>query len=402
MRDPYSILGVKRDADAEEIKAAWRAKAKSVHPDQNRDDPHATQRFAEVGRAYEVLKDPSKRSRYDKQRLMAEARAREQTIMQQREAAREAAERAKVAKANAERILAELAKAEAEKAKAEKATQAAMQAAQSSTQSPQSNGGQKPQPQAQAKPSAPKPEAPQAEKSESPEDVVSRIFGASPEAQAAAENMRRDGEGTQDAAEGEGTAENSGRTLGPFELITSLVRRLRGVQPPPEKAPDLFIDATVAIDDLINTVSITATLADGRDIRVPLDGGLTDGDTVRVKGQGLKLNGMQRGDVVVTLKVLKSEKFRADGLDIRTVLPVTLENAVLGCETSVEGPEGPIELTVPAWSGSDQILTIEGKGLPDGQGGRGNLLVEVRVLLWEKPDEKVTDLMRLMREGLFL
>ena len=41
MRDFYSILGVKRDAGADEIKAAWRTKAKSVHPDQNRDDPLA-------------------------------------------------------------------------------------------------------------------------------------------------------------------------------------------------------------------------------------------------------------------------------------------------------------------------------------------------------------------------
>ena len=57
MRDFYSILGVKRDAGADEIKAAWRTKAKSVHPDQNRDDPLANNRFAEIGRAYFALMD---------------------------------------------------------------------------------------------------------------------------------------------------------------------------------------------------------------------------------------------------------------------------------------------------------------------------------------------------------
>lgn len=396
MRDPYSILGVKRDADAEEIKAAWRAKAKSVHPDQNQDDPYASQRFAEVGRAYEVLKDPSKRSRYDHQRLMAEARQREQTIMQQREAAREAAERAKIAKANAERIIAELAQAEAEKAKADRATQASAGQSTAQTGSSQANG-------AQAKPAAQKAEGQKANGSaESPEDVVSRIFGATPEAQAAAESLRRDSEAAQENEDGEiTTGEGAGRPLGALDLITSLVRRWRGAQPP-EKAPDLFVDATVAIDDLINQLAVTATLPDGREIRVPLEGGVTDGDTVRVKGQGLKVAGMQRGDAVVTLRVIRTEKFRVEGFDIRTVLPVTLENAVLGCETSLESPDGTIDITVPAWSGSDQVLTIESLGLPDGQGGRGNLLVEVRVLLWEKPDEKVTDLMRLMREGLFL
>ena len=133
MRDFYSILGVKRDAGADEIKSAWRTKAKSVHPDQNRDDPHAHNRFAEIGRAYEVLKDPAKRSRYDQQRMKVEALEREQTIMQQRNAAREAAEKAKQARANAERVLEELARAEAEKAKADAAQAAKMKAAQQQT-----------------------------------------------------------------------------------------------------------------------------------------------------------------------------------------------------------------------------------------------------------------------------
>ena len=47
-------------------------------------------------------------------------------------------------------------------------------------------------------------------------------------------------------------------------------------------------------------------------------------------------------------------------------------------------------------------VRIEDLGLPNGEGGRGALVVELRVMLWEKPDEKVTDLMRLMREGLYI
>ena len=82
MRDPYSVLGVQRNTDADEIKAAWRSKAKSVHPDHNQEDPSASSRFAEVGRAYEVLKDPERRKRYD------HAVDKHQTIMQQRQSAR--------------------------------------------------------------------------------------------------------------------------------------------------------------------------------------------------------------------------------------------------------------------------------------------------------------------------
>lgn len=107
MRDPYKVLGVKTDAGADEIKAAWRNLAKTSHPDHNMGDPTATARFAEIGRAYETLKDPQKRSRYDQIARMAQAKgqSKEQTIIQQRQAARDAAERAKAARANAEKIM---------------------------------------------------------------------------------------------------------------------------------------------------------------------------------------------------------------------------------------------------------------------------------------------------------
>lgn len=63
-KDYYSILGVARDADADEIQKAYRKLARKYHPDVNR-EPTAEDRFKEIGEAYEVLKDAEKRSRYD-------------------------------------------------------------------------------------------------------------------------------------------------------------------------------------------------------------------------------------------------------------------------------------------------------------------------------------------------
>lgn len=426
MRDFYSILGVKRDAGADEIKAAWRTKAKSVHPDQNRDDPLANNRFAEIGRAYEVLKDPAKRSRYDQQRMKVEALEREQTIMQQRQSAREAAEKAKQAKANAERVLEELARAEAEKAKADAAQAAKMKAAKEQAAEAkakaQAQAGVKEETADAATAGASAPGADKATGTASgatggsttgpsasvggtasgPEETVSRIFGDSPEAAAAAENLRREQEAAE-LSEGMPLKPAASPLLAPIELLSSFVRRLRGAPPPlPEKAPDIFADAVVAIADLLEQKSVSITLNDGREVRVPLDG-VTEGHVVRLKNQGLKFQGLQRGDVAVTIKVLKAERFLVDQFDIRTVLPITLENAVLGCESQVEGPDGTmVPVTVPAWSNSDQVIRIDDLGLPNGEGGRGALVVELRVMLWEKPDEKVTDLMRLMREGLYI
>ncbi|MFN2488562.1 MAG: molecular chaperone DnaJ [Actinomycetota bacterium] len=63
--DHYATLGVARDATPEDIKRAYRRLARQHHPDANREDPNAEERFKEVTRAYEVLSDRDKRQRYD-------------------------------------------------------------------------------------------------------------------------------------------------------------------------------------------------------------------------------------------------------------------------------------------------------------------------------------------------
>jgi DnaJ-class molecular chaperone len=158
----------------------------------------------------------------------------------------------------------------------------------------------------------------------------------------------------------------------------------------------------VTLDDIIKTQWITVPLGDGKEIKFQATAGLSDGHVVRLKGQGLKLQGMARGDVAVTVHLVPHERFTVKGYDLYTVLPVTIENAVLGCEATVEGLSGQISVTVPAWSGSDYAIRIAGEGLPDDKGGKGDLVVELRLMLWEKPDHKMTDLMRSMKDGLFL
>jgi molecular chaperone DnaJ len=69
-KDYYKVLGVPKDASADDVKKAYRKLARQLHPDRNRDDTASETRFKEVSEAYSVLSDPGKRKEYDEARTL--------------------------------------------------------------------------------------------------------------------------------------------------------------------------------------------------------------------------------------------------------------------------------------------------------------------------------------------
>jgi molecular chaperone DnaJ len=65
-RDYYEVLGVAKNASADDIKKAYRKKALELHPDRNPDDKGAEEKFKEAAEAYDVLSDGDKKARYDR------------------------------------------------------------------------------------------------------------------------------------------------------------------------------------------------------------------------------------------------------------------------------------------------------------------------------------------------
>src|SRR5690348_17590334 len=76
MRDPYEVLGVPRGASAAAIKSAYRKLAKKHHPDSNKNDPKAAERFSELNSANEIIGDEDKRKQFDRGEIDAEGKPR--------------------------------------------------------------------------------------------------------------------------------------------------------------------------------------------------------------------------------------------------------------------------------------------------------------------------------------
>ena len=76
MRDPYTVLGVAKSASEADVKSAFRKLAKRYHPDRNKDDPTAKEKFAEVNNAYEIVGDKDKRGKFDRGEIDAEGKPR--------------------------------------------------------------------------------------------------------------------------------------------------------------------------------------------------------------------------------------------------------------------------------------------------------------------------------------
>ncbi|HEX2242382.1 MAG TPA: DnaJ C-terminal domain-containing protein [Gammaproteobacteria bacterium] len=257
-KDYYKILGVERSASTDEIKKAYRRLARKYHPDVSKEND-AEARFKEVGEAYEVLRDPEKRSAYDQL-------------------------------------------------------------------GPNWRAGQEFRP------------------PPGWEDL-SRGFGG---------GFRR-----------ESTGGFSGGFSDFFEsLFGSGFDRARGARGFTAPGADQQAVLEVTLEEAYSGARKSVRFDDGRSLEVKLPTGVTQGQQIRLAGQGEAGIRSARGDLYLEVRIAPHPYFRLKGRDVFLDLPVAPWEAALGATVTVPTLGGRVDIKVPAGSQSGRKLRLKGRGLP--------------------------------------
>ncbi|WFU70663.1 J domain-containing protein [Bradyrhizobium sp. CB2312] len=311
MRDPYEVLGVPRGANAAAIKSAYRKLAKKHHPDSNKGDPKAAERFAEINSANEILGDEDKRKQFDRGEIDADGKPRFQGFPGG------GGPRGRAGPGGFE------------------------------SYTFRSGGGAGGGPGGGAF-----------------EDILNSMFGG----------------GVRGARPGAGGGAQ-------FEFDTGGI----GLD------LDVNVAMSVSLEEAVKGGEKRVRLPNGKELNVKIPAGVTEGQQIRLRGQGESAQGHPPGDLLLTINIAPHPYFKVEGADLRIDLPVTLYEAVLGGKVRVPTLGNAVELSVPKNTSSGRTFRLKGKGLPKA-GGTGDLFVTIRIMLPDGNDAELEALMEKWRD----
>ncbi|WP_158847840.1 DnaJ C-terminal domain-containing protein [Saccharothrix deserti] len=129
--------------------------------------------------------------------------------------------------------------------------------------------------------------------------------------------------------------------------------------------------------------SITLSGPDGpRTLQVNIPRGVTDGQRIRLAGQGGRGGGgAAPGDLFLVVRLAPHDRYRVEGRDLLVELPLAPWEAALGTTVAVDTPGGQAKVKVPPGTSSGRRLRLRGQGLPDPRGTAGDLFAEARIVV---------------------
>ena len=345
--DLYDLLGLARGATLIEIKRSYRRLARKYHPDINPGDNAAEAHFREITRAYETLSDPERRLRYDAAGVAAEST----TVTFGFEGFDFSASGVHSAASTFGDLFAEV-----------------------------FSHRQEPRP------------------GEGPErgaDLHANVSLSFDEAMRGAQRQltltRRD---TCHSCRGAGvlhvTESRCPRCQG-----SGMIRSHRGHM--------VFSKSCEACGGAGRLAEIPCSTCDrsgaemrSESITVRIPAGVADGSRIKVPEQGnVGARGGRIGDLYITVHVESHETFRREGDDFHVVVPLAVHEAALGAKIDVLAPDGQARLRVPPGTQTGQRFRVRGRGAPSPRdGARGDLVVEVKIVLPRLLDERSKELLR--------
>jgi DnaJ-class molecular chaperone len=162
---------------------------------------------------------------------------------------------------------------------------------------------------------------------------------------------------------------------------------------------DLTVAMSVSLEEAVNGAEKRVRLPTGKELNVKIPAGVTNGQQIRLRGQGETAQGHPPGDLLITVNIAPHAFFKVDGSDLRVDLPITLYEAVLGGKVRVPTLGGAVELSIPKNTSSGRIFRLKGKGLPKATGTPGDLFVTTRIMLPDGNDSELEALMQKWRDG---
>ncbi|MFC9343967.1 DnaJ C-terminal domain-containing protein [Streptomyces sp. NPDC057020] len=157
----------------------------------------------------------------------------------------------------------------------------------------------------------------------------------------------------------------------------------RGGVPGADQEAELPLSVEEAFKGGRRTVTLAGPTGQPRRYEVNVPPGVTDGQRIRLAGEGGRGSGdAPGGDLYLRVRIQSHPQFRLDGRDVHVQIPVTPWEAALGATVPVPTPGGgTAKVTVPAGSSSGRRLRLRGEGMPDPRGGDGDLYAELRVVV---------------------
>ncbi len=206
------------------------------------------------------------------------------------------------------------------------------------------------------------------------------------------------GWGAADASEGEDLGDFSDFFASLFGRSTGRAGRdgVRITLP----GSDVEAELPVTLEELLRGGRRRVTLDGSRSLDVEIPLGAREGTMLRLAGQGGRgVGGGPPGDLYLRVRLVPHPRYRAAGDDLEMDLPLWPWQAVLGADVRIETPDGPVTLKVPAGTQSGQRLRLRGRGLPRGNGGRGDLYAVVRIVVPAHPSAAEREAYETLKRG---